>query len=75
MSREQLLKKTINNLSKLSDQQLSEVSDFAEFLTAKLEGKLLTQGIQALTTQSKIYEVLETEPNLYSVSDLKERYQ
>ncbi|MFZ5973439.1 MAG: hypothetical protein ACOYXA_17780 [Bacteroidota bacterium] len=75
MSREQLLNKTIANLSKLPDQGLLEVSDFAEFLLARLNGKLLVEEIQSLTEQSKIYKTLEEDPDAYSVSDLKNKYR
>ncbi len=74
MSREQLIDKTIKNLSKLPDQHLVEVSDFAEFLLARLDARLVTEGIQGLTSQSKIYKILEAEPEAYSVADLKEKY-
>jgi hypothetical protein len=50
------------------------VSDFAEFLLSKIENQILTEGIQKLAANSKSYQFLEDDPDLYSVSDLKERY-
>jgi len=75
MTRERLIKKTINNLSKLPDQKLKEVSDFAEFLLNRIEDQLMNGGIQKLVGESKTFEFLEDEEDLYSVRDLKERYK
>jgi len=75
MTRETLIKKTIDNLTKLPDQKLKEVSDFAEFLLNRIENQLLTEGIQKLVSDSKAFKFLEDEENLYTVADLKERYK
>ena len=75
MTREILIKKTIDNISKLPDQKLREVSDFAEFLLSKIEDKMITEGIQKLTMDSKSFKFLETEEDLYSKADLKEIYR
>ncbi len=75
MTRETLIKKTIDSLAKLPDQKLKEVSDFAEFLLNKIENQLLTEGIQKLTVDSKAFNFLEEEEDLYSIADLKERYK
>ena len=75
MTRETLIKRTVENLSKLPDQRLKEVSDFAEFLLNRIENRLMTEGIQQLTADSKVFKFLEMEEDLYSVSDLKERYK
>ncbi len=75
MTRETLIKKTIDNLSKLPDQKLKEVSDFAEFLLSRIENQLMTEGIQKLVSDSKTFKFLEDEEDLYSVDDLKERYK
>lgn len=75
MTRQVLIQRTIENLSKLPDQKLKEVSDFAEFLLSKLDNKLLTEGIQKLTMQSKSFQFLEEDEDLYSETDLKEKYK
>jgi hypothetical protein len=75
MTREKLIEKTINRLSKLPDQKLKEVSDFAEFLLSKIEDRNLTEGIQKLAADSKSFKFLEDEEDLYSASDLKETYK
>lgn len=75
MTREILIKKTIDNLAKLPDQKLKEVSDFAEFLLNKIESQLMTEEIQQLIAGSKAFQFLEDEEDLYSIDDLKERYR
>jgi len=40
MTREKLIVQTIDKLLKLPDQNLKEVSDFAEFLLDKIEEKI-----------------------------------
>lgn len=72
MSRDVLIKKTLDNLTKLPDQKLREVSDFTEFLISKIEDRLVTEGIQKLTSSSKSFQFLEAEEDLYSKEDLKE---
>lgn len=75
MTRDILIKKTLDNLTRLPDQKLREVSDFAEFLINKIEDRLITEGIQKLTSDSQSFKFLETEEDLYSKSDLKEVYK
>lgn len=75
MTRQALIQQTLDNLSKLPDQKLKEVADFAEFLLSKLENNLLTEGIQKLTMDSKSFQFLEDEEDLYTEADLKEKYK
>ena len=75
MTRQVLIQKTLENISKLPDQKLKEVSDFAEFLLSKLEDQLLTEGIQKLAGDSKAFQFLNEEEELYTEADLKEKYK
>lgn len=75
MTRESLIKKTIANLNKLPDKKLKDVSDYAELLLSKLENKLLTEGFQQLNAKSDTFKFLEDEEDLYTVEDVKEKYQ
>ena len=75
MTRESILKMTIDSISKLPDQKIKEVADFADFLLSRLESQLVTQGIQELASQSRAFDFLKEEEDLYSVKDLKERYK
>jgi hypothetical protein len=75
MTRQVLIQKTLENLSKLPDRKLKEVADFAEFLLSKLDDQLLTEGIQKLAADSKAFQFLEDEEDLYTEADLKEKYK
>ncbi len=75
MTREKLLKRTIEHLNKLPDQKVQEVSDFAEFLLKGIDDQILTEGIQKLVSESKTFSFLDEEEDLYSIEDLKERYR
>lgn len=74
MLRTTLIDKTIKSISKLPDDRLKEVSDYAEFILKKYEDELIQEGINRLVTESKAYKFLDEEEELYSVSDLKEVY-
>ena len=75
LTREALIKKTKDHLAKLPDQKLRAVSDFAEFHLNKIESHVMREEIQKLTADSKTFKFLETEEDLYSATDLKERYR
>lgn len=74
MLRSTLITQTVNNLAKLPDEKVVEVSDYIEFILKKHEESILQKGIQQLTSRSKSYQFLEEEEDLYTVSDLKEKY-
>ncbi|HEX6982259.1 MAG TPA: hypothetical protein VF181_05820 [Balneolaceae bacterium] len=74
MTREKVLKETINQLQELSKSELKEVSDFVSFLKSKLQDRELTYSIQRQAEQGNSFSFLEDEEELYSVDDLKERY-
>ncbi|RYZ19881.1 MAG: hypothetical protein EOO10_23830 [Chitinophagaceae bacterium] len=75
MTRQLLIQRTIENLAKLPDQKLKEVSDFAEFLLSKLDDSLIAEGIQKLAATSKSFQFLEDEEDLYTAADLKEKFK
>jgi len=75
MLRDTLIKNTINNIEKLPDQKIKEVLDFAEFLLSKSDDTILTEGIQKLASESKSFEFLKDEEDIYTSDDLKEIYK
>ncbi|MCF0059796.1 hypothetical protein [Dyadobacter sp. CY356] len=75
MSRDALIKVAIDNLSKLSDQKIKEVTDFAEFLLSKSEDSILVEGIQKMASESKSFDFLNDEEDIYTIADLKEVYK
>ena len=74
MSRETLIKRTYNTITKLPDDKVKEVSDFADFIMKRHEEELLNQGIENLSANSKSFYFLSEEEDLYTVQDLKQKY-
>ncbi|GEO02642.1 hypothetical protein AAE02nite_03060 [Adhaeribacter aerolatus] len=75
MTKQSLIERTIDNLAKLPEQKIKEVSDFTEFLLSKLDDQVITKGIQHLVADNKSFDFLKDEEDLYDEEDLKERYK
>ena len=74
MQRTTLINNTVNNLSKLPDDKVKEVSDYADYILKKYEEEVLQEGMSQLVSNSKAYKFLEEDEDLYTVSDLIEVY-
>lgn len=74
MTRQAIIDKTIKVISQLPEDRAEEISDFADFVMKRYEDQKLNQAVQQLTADSKTYAFLETEEDLYQLSDLKEVY-
>jgi len=59
----------------LPDYKIRELNDFADFLLSRIDEKITVQGIQKLAADSKTFEFLKDEEDLYTINDLKERYK
>jgi len=75
MDRHVLIESVIRKIKLLPDVKIREVNDFADFLLSKIDDKITFEGIQHLTANSKAFDFLKDEENLYSVNDLKEKYK
>jgi len=75
MNRQGLIDNTINKIRQLPDVKIKEVNDFADFLLSKIEDKITVEGIHKIVSDSKSFDFLKDEEDLYSVNDLKERYK
>lgn len=73
MNRDTLIRKTVVSLSKLPDQKIQEIADFADFLLSKSDYELLIKDIQRLSTDSSTFNFLNEEAELYSIADLKKK--
>jgi hypothetical protein len=74
MTRKAIIERTVQVINQLPMEKASEISDFADFLIKKYEEQLITENIQKLVTVSKTFSFLGDEEEIYSVSDLKEKY-
>lgn len=75
MNRQVLIDKTMDKISLLPDMKIKEVIDFADFLLSKIDDKIIQEGIQKMVSDSKSFDYLKNEEDLYTVEDLKERYK
>ncbi|MGC9352810.1 MAG: hypothetical protein ACP5D9_03170 [Mariniphaga sp.] len=75
MERETIINETVKKLNRLPLDKLRQVEDFIDFVISRIDDKLLVEGIQKLTSDSKAFEYLKNEEELYSVNDLKEKYR
>ncbi|WP_372947575.1 hypothetical protein [Mariniphaga sp.] len=75
MERETIIDETVKKLNRLPLDKLRQVEDFVDFVISRIDDKLLVEGIQKLTSDSKTFEYLKHEEDLYSVNDLKEKYR
>lgn len=76
MEKKKIIEKTIKRLNLLPDSKVMEIDSFIEKLLKEYQEELnTTKGIQNLTQDSKTFEFLENEEDLYTVEDLKEKYK
>lgn len=74
MTRQAIIERTLKAISQLPENKAEEISDFADFVIKRHEDHKLTEAIQQLTSNSQSFNFLETEEDLYSLTDLKEVY-
>jgi len=74
MLSETLINRTLQTLALLPQDKVRQVADFADYILKKYDEEVLQKGIEKLVSQSKTYDFLKDEENLYSVEDLKEKY-
>ena len=74
MDRQVLIDSTVNKIRQLPDAKIKEINDFTDFLLSKIDDKIIQEGIQKLTSDSKAFEFLNDEDELYTLNNLKEKY-
>lgn len=75
MNKDKLIKKTIETLSRLPEEKILEVNDFADYILEKYDSEILQKGIEEMVSKSKTFEFLAEEEELYSLEDLKEKFK
>jgi len=71
MERQQVIDKTIEYLRGLPENKVEEALDYIEYLYNKNEDTVLTQGIIRLASESKSFDFLEFEEDIYTLDDIK----
>jgi hypothetical protein len=75
MNRQVLINNIIKKIDQLPDIKIKEIDDFTDFLLSKIDDKIIQEGIQKLASNSKAFDYLKDEEDLYSVNDIKETYK
>lgn len=75
MSRHQLVEQALQTINQLPEEKISEVVDFASFVLKRHEETQLQKSIERLVEMSGTFAFLRDEEDLYTLNDLKERYQ
>lgn len=74
MNRQAIIERTFAVISQLPTEKIQEISDFADFIISRHEELQLTKGIQRMTEDSRSFDFLNHEDDLYTEADLKEVY-
>ena len=74
ISKQAIIDRTIKAINLLPADKAVEISDFADFISKRYEEQLLAQGVQQLAAESKTFDFLNAEEDLYTEADLKEVY-
>jgi hypothetical protein len=71
ISKQTIIDRTIKAINLLP---ADKISDFVDFVSKRYEEQLLAQGMQQLAAESKTFDFLNAEEDLYTEADLKEVY-
>ena len=75
MDRKILLEKLTSKINLLPDSKIQEITDFTDFLLRKIDDNITVEGIQKLISDSRAFDFLKEDDDLYTVNDLKEKYK
>ena len=74
MTKEIIIERTLKVINQLPEEKAEEISDFADFIFKRYEEQELTNEIQQMISESRAFDFLQNDEEIYSVSDLKEVY-
>jgi hypothetical protein len=75
MTKEQLINKTLETLAQLPHDKIREINDFADYILKKYEEETIQKGAEQLMSNSKTFDFLKDEEDLYTSDDLKEKFK
>jgi hypothetical protein len=70
MNKDELIQDTTNKLKALPYKEILQFNDMVSQLSATLENKILSKGIENLVQNSKTFDFLIEEEDLYSKDDI-----
>ncbi len=72
MTKQVIIEQTVKAINQLPEDKAEEISSFAAFVMKRYEEQQLSEGIKQLTVESKTFDFLNDEEELYSAADLKQ---
>lgn len=75
MNKDELIQDTTNKLKALPYKEILHFNDMVNQLSATLENKILSKGIENLVQNSKSFDFLNEEEDLYAKDDIIESYK
>ncbi|MGK7395048.1 MAG: hypothetical protein ACNS62_10760 [Candidatus Cyclobacteriaceae bacterium M3_2C_046] len=74
MKKKSLINRALRTLEQLPEDKIKEVNDFADYILKKYDEEILQKGMEKLASESKTFDFLKDEEDLYSLEDLKEKF-
>jgi hypothetical protein len=74
MTKQSIIERTVEAINRLPDNKAEEISDFADFVIKRFEDQRLSEELKHVISNSKTFEFLHHEEDLYSEADIKEKY-
>ncbi len=74
MNRQAIIERTIKAINQLPEDKAKEISNFAKFIMKQYEERVLTEGIAQISANTKAFDFLKDEEDLYTEADIKEPY-
>ena len=76
MDKQKLIETVVEKIKQLPENKLKEVEDYLDLLIEKYkDDALIQEGIEDIVENSKTYDFLKEEDDIYTVNDLKEKYK
>ena len=74
MTKKSIIERTLEAINRLPVNKAEEISDFADFVIKRFEDQTLSKELKHVISNSKTFEFLHHEEDLYSEADIKEKY-
>jgi hypothetical protein len=74
MTRQRIIKRTIEAINQLPDDKAEEISDFADIIIKKFEDNRINENIQQYVSEGSVFNFLNEDKELYTSNDLKVKF-
>lgn len=74
MKKDSLIKETLSTISKLPEEKITAIAEYAAFLLSKYEEEQLQKGMETLMENSSSFDFLKEDEVSYTLEDIKEKY-